>query len=207
MPTMSAFVTSSQFLFYTDSRRVCELLSDSDSGTPIPLIELPTNATLLEILQDATQEVIEACLVGKRYTVAELMSLAADNQGGSVSINPSGDYVITGGNTVKGIGSSLRKLTAALAWGTLVDRRKYSSEEFSKLAPSWAMAQQKLELLRLGERIFQITGADEAGLPSVVKLGVDSDLAGTTIASKVGLFGTIALGNRGIGGNPYTGLR
>jgi len=190
----NAFCNSTQFLQYTDTNRVCELLSDDVDGVPIPVAQLATNATLQEIFDAATQEIVSACQIGNRYTVGELICLYNDNQGGEVTLI-AGLYTITvnTGVTITGVGAKLRRLCAQLAWGELVGRKKFTGEEFAKMAPGYKQALADLEQLRLGERIFpSVTGTPEAGLPGVEVLGINNC---GSINQSVGLWGNVALGN------------
>lgn len=196
-----ALLTAVQWGYYADTRRLYEYASDT--GTPLSAAAFAASALVAEIIAAAEQEVISACLVGNRYTVDDLTVLAADNVGGSVTGGTEfGGGSVTGGTTVTGVGAKLRRLVAEVAWGLLLNRRKVSANDFAALAPGYKEAQDQLELLRLGERIFPIGGVPEAGLPSVVALGEDAWQSRRTIASQIGLFGDIACPRPGIMNRP-----
>lgn len=168
----SSFITPTQLILYTDSRRVLEYASDTDA--PIDIADADTNAILLEICAAATCEVIAGMLVANRYTVDQLTALALEPV----------------------LGAGLRKITSWMAWSPLLDRRKLSEEEFAKLAASYPIAEKQLEKYRTGERILPISGTPEAGLPSAQAFGNPWD-GYCGIASKVGLWGSAAYGNCG----------
>lgn len=147
---MPSYLTGNQFLLAYDARRVGELLSDT--GTPIVSGSIPSDPVLIEMINQAESMVNLATRVGDRYQTSDLVSLAAD--------------AIAGG--------TLRRLVADLAWGLLNKRRGISASDLGTMAPGYGEALQTLELLRLGERIFDLPEAAEAGLPSVQKLGSDS---------------------------------
>lgn len=147
---MPNYITGSQFLLNYDARRVAELISDT--GEPVPSGSVATNEVLVEMLNQAESMVNLATRVGDRYSIADLTTLAADP--------------IDGG--------SLRRLVSDIAWGLICKRRGMSQSSIGDQAPGYQEAMQTLELLRLGERIFDFDGAAAAGLPSVQQLGVDS---------------------------------
>jgi hypothetical protein len=143
-----AYSTPDQFLLYYDVRRVSQLLSDS--GTPVGLVDVPTNAVLLELLSAASEMVAAAALVGKRYTTANLETLADSASAGFL----------------------LRKLVIDIAFALLVIRRGQGAADVDRLCPAYSEAQRLLEQLRLGYTLFP--GLDdphaEAGLPAVANL-------------------------------------
>lgn len=164
-----AYATPADFLFAYDARRVAELLSDTDN--PVTPDDIANNETLLRLLEDASAEVRLACRVGERYTADHLAALAVD---------PTHKY-------------SLIRLVNDICYAFLVSRRGYSSKELQDLAPNWERAQQMLEWLRLGERVFDASGAPEAGAAVDVITPLQSTRC--TIVSKASrLFGPISVG-------------
>lgn len=161
------FITAAQFLEAYDERRVSQLCSST--GTPITSAALPTNTTLLNALNRAAGMITAACRVGQRYQYDDLVTLSEGTDPGS--------YVI-------------QQLNADLAFGLLNARRGLSMEELSVQAPMWAFAQDYLNQLRLGERIFDIAGDADAGLPDVVRLGVNKDTWARTIGAESRLWGS-----------------
>lgn len=163
---MPSYLTGSQFLLSYDARRVGELLSDT--GSPIALGSIPSDPVLIEMINQAESMVNLAVRVGDRYQISDLVSLASDDVGGG----------------------TIRRLVADLAWGLLNKRRGISQNDLSTTAPGYGEAMQTLELLRLGERIFDFPEAAEAGLPAVQQVGLRS---GNQLVAKTRFFGCTAI--------------
>jgi len=139
-----AYLTAAQFLRKYDERRVRQLLSDSGSPTAG---DLATDDNLSDLLSMASEMIAAAVLVGKRYTLDQLTELA----------------------TSTSYGFLLRQLTADLAYGLLVARRGTSAADLTRLAPTYALALQQLEMLRNGHCLFPGLSNDQhpdADLPA-----------------------------------------
>lgn len=159
---MSIYLTNDEFLDFYDRRRVASFLSDT--GVPVVDGLLATDARLARLIKSAEGRVNIACRVGRRYDPASLIAYAATD-----------------------LGTVLKELVADLAWHGLISRRGLKEEETAALAPRYAMAEQTLELLRLGERVFEIDDAPQAGLPGYTTLG---SLVTTSIKAKTAFWGT-----------------
>lgn len=195
-------MTTTQLQNYIDVRLLQQYTSDSVGGVPTPVNMLATNTFLLAILESASQDVISACLRANTYTVNEIVSLAGDQIGGTlpqaangtitVSQDPVNLVPITTSMAIEvpGIGEGLRTCVAGLVWGKLLDRRKLAVEDFDKLAGSYIEADKMLQRITLGERIWQVPGAPQAGLPGVTVLGQNA--GPFQISRQVGLFGRLA---------------
>jgi hypothetical protein len=71
--TTTAYCTTAQFINWYDVRTTGDLVMDDGSrATPGQLV---SNAVLLQFLQEASGKVEAACLIGGRYTVADLQAL------------------------------------------------------------------------------------------------------------------------------------
>ncbi len=163
------FLDGAGMLERYDSRRVGQLVLDTgvnasaadlaDSGTT-------AGARLLALLNEASELVVAAAAVGKRYTRADLDAVAAAGTGSA--------YL-------------LRRLTADLAFGLLCKRRGYDAKQFAALAPAYLEALQYLEQLRRGERILDsVAGVADAGLPAGVAAAPASQIATwTSTASRL----------------------
>jgi hypothetical protein len=144
-----AYITAAQFTRLYDSRRVCQLLADT--GTPVAAADLAADETLADLLAVASEQIAAAALVGKRYSVDQLAALAASTTTGFL----------------------LRKLTADLAYASLVARRGQGAADLDRLCPAYADALRQLEALRLGATLFPGIPNDthgDAGLPQTVDL-------------------------------------
>jgi phage gp36-like protein len=158
-----AYITASDFLKCYDSRRVGQLLNDNDEQ--MFSSQILNSTVLAELLRQATKMIDSACAVGARYDPTELASLALDTDAGGF----------------------IRRVCADIAFGLLVKRRGYSLSETQDLAAGYTEAMGFLDQLRLGERIFDLPGVPEAGLPDVARLGINS--TGTSVARNSRFFG------------------
>lgn len=141
-----AYATASDLLTRYDSRRVGDLVSDSGARDANPA----ASPVLAACLDDASGMIDLACMVGGRYTPTTLAAMT--------------------GNSSK----ALVRLACDLAYGLLVARRGYSSTDQKTMAPQYDQAQNTLELLRKGERVFDIyNGGDPeegSGTTATIKL-------------------------------------
>jgi len=167
-----AFITATEFLNQRDKRRVADFCSDT--GVPIPASSLTTNTILLQMLEEGAGVIVMACRLGERYSLEDLHTLAAST-----------DYS----------GSALKRLNGDLSYCYLMARRGLSEEETAQLSALKGEAMATIDQLRLGERIFDIGGAPDAGLPEKVVLGIDSQIDGTAIATKTRLWGRTSFTN------------
>src|SRR5687767_14453694 len=140
---MSQYATGTDLVTFYDRRRVAELVADD--GRPPPPETASQHPVVAAMLLAASDEVLAACGVGKKYTDAELTTLAGQQTGG---------------------GPLLRQIVCHLAFGLLTGRRGLASDDFGKLVPLWKWAQGYLDLLRNGDRVFGgVDGVLDAGLP------------------------------------------
>lgn len=120
----------------------------NDDGTAATAGEIPSNPRVLACMADAEGRLVMAATVGKRYTYAELSTAASAG-------NPSGN--------------AIKRLLCDLTWGLILKARGLPAKEFESLAPAYAEAEQILQLIRTGERVFpDIPGVAEAGLPETL---------------------------------------
>lgn len=145
-----AFLTAAQFVQRYDVRRVGDWLKDDNTRATAADIANPVTtagAIVALALEEASELIVAAGAVGKRYTRADLAGLVANT-----TATPSG-YL-------------LQRLTADLAFGLLVKRRALPHEETEALGPAYGEALAYLEALRRGDRIFfDVADVPEAGLP------------------------------------------
>lgn len=196
-------INTTQIQSYIDVRLLCEFTSDDPGGVPTPQNQLATNQNLIDVIESASQDVISAVFRARQYTINEIVSLAGDQLNGYLPVPVPGTVTVSqdpanlvpiatsGAIQIPGIGADLRRVVAGLAWGYLLGRRELAADSYEKLAGAYTVAQAKLQQLTLGERIWQIPGADSAGLPSVQRLG--SRTGRRNIARKVRLWGNLAL--------------
>jgi len=142
-----AFASPADLVLYYDERRISQLATDS--GTPAT--DLDNNAIVLAMLARATEEILAASLVGKRYTATELQELADSETNG---------YFLVG-------------LVCDLAYGYLVQRRGTGAADMDRQAPAFKKALTTLERLKAGDYIFPLTGElsqEDAGTPDITGL-------------------------------------
>lgn len=166
---MAQFATGADMLIYYDRRRLSELVSDT--GSPVPPEQVAANAVLAAMLVAASDEILAAAGVGKKYTESDLNTLSSASTGG---------------------GPLLRMLTCHLAWGQLVNRRALAATDQQSLTPMWKWCQEYLTLVRNGERVFGgVPDVLDAGLPTTKEMAPTPGLQRPSIvqgASRV--FGT-----------------
>jgi hypothetical protein len=157
------YCDGSELALRYDKRRLMELYTD-DGVRPTSYDAY--NANLLAALEDATAEINAAIFIGYKYTAA----------GFSPTTFLSG-LTDTGQRLI-------RRLAADLAYANLVSRRGLSTTETSNLAPRNLIAQQMLEQLRQGERIFDMVdqSSANAGIAHHAPLGI-SDISNTGIVT------------------------
>lgn len=144
----AGYATAADLFNFKDWRTVADWCSDTEIRPTRPALSDPTSpvgAIVSELLLSASGEVESACLVGKRYTPAELASLT---------------------------GSTKRLLVAivcSIALYRAAERRNPLTA--AKDVPGYAAAKEQLELLRKGEAVFGLIEQMEAGIgPSVTPL-------------------------------------
>jgi hypothetical protein len=129
------------FLNRADLRTVGDLLSDNDQR--LTLAQVNASTILTDLLQEASGELEAACFVGDRYSATDIQGVV--NAGGN---GASLVYGIVAGYTI---------------W-LLFQRRPEKSSKL-ELPASATLAMEKLDRLRLGERILPIQQVGDAGLP------------------------------------------
>jgi phage gp36-like protein len=117
----------------------------SDTGTPVTVPSLPTNARVVAALRDASGMIRNALVKGKRYPSAVLDALAADADKGAVLI----------------------QMTCALAMAQIIGKAVAGVDEIEELVMGYKMALSNLEDLRNGKEVFDLDATLIATLPSV----------------------------------------
>jgi len=123
-----------------DTRTIQDLASDT--GTEVSVSALSTDPNVTAALLDASGRMDAAILTGKQYTPAQLAALT----GNSLALR--------------------RRICCDLAMFFLMSRRpeKYGAES---LKAAQDAAEEYLERLRKGERIFEVTTIQDAQLPDI----------------------------------------
>lgn len=138
---MTAYATPADFLLRYDYRPTADLVSDT--GTAVPQNLLATDQPLLTALAAASGEVESALIVGGRYLVSQLSALT--------------------GNSLE----NLKDFVCELAAIRLEKRRmNMSAEQIDALAKLQKMANDRLQLLRTGESLFNLADAISASVVS-----------------------------------------
>lgn len=133
-----AYATLENLLDRFDQRTVAQLASDANA----PAADLANNSRIAAALADGAGMINSAVMVAGLYTTEQLTTLTGDDA------------------------EFLTRLNCELAMGFLLGRRpeKYGDEGVQKLLDR---AEQQLDLLRQGSRIFNIEAVKEAGQPTI----------------------------------------
>lgn len=160
-----AVLYPSQFGPFLDTGRAMQLLyDDADLAAdedPAAWSTVDGNERAFYLAQAAWREIVQACARGKIYTVQELTDYAND--------------------PVRGL--DLVQLASDIFWCRLIRRRRYTPGDPQEQASECKEAQEKLQMLRQGERIFDLTGVTASD--------------GTTYGSQVAEAGAISVGRLG----------
>ncbi len=161
-----AVLYPSQFGPFVDTKRAMSLLHDEDDlddDEAVPAwATVDGNERAFYLANAAWREIVQACARGKIYTVAELTDYAND--------------------PVRGL--DLVNLAADIFWCRLVRRRRYTPGDPQEQASECKEAQERLQMLRQGERIFDLTG-------------VTNSTTGGVYGSEVAEAGAISVGRLG----------
>jgi hypothetical protein len=161
----------SQLLPYMDGRRTMELLYDDGDlaeGVAVPGPDtIDSNDRAFFLVQAAWQDVLTACRRGQIYGSRELTDLASD--------------------PVRGQG--LIELVADLFWHKAVKRRRYPVNDPQSEDPGQKEAQDMLELLRTGVRIWDLTGVTRTDSTGAA-VGTYANPLGDTTALQAGRLGS-----------------
>lgn len=136
---MAAYATPSDMLIHADARDIGDLVTDD--GTQVFPAALLTNQILLEFLKRSSGDVESALVVGNRYSTAQLENLTGNSR------------------------AKLVDLVCDLTVIRLLKRRPGKDLEQLKLMSE--MADVKLDRLRKGENIFDLTEIRNAGVAAV----------------------------------------
>lgn len=145
---MANYLDPNEFTTFYDARRVGELLSDT--GAEVAPGDVGSSQLLADLISAATGEINTVCLQGRRYTEQNLQD------------------ILTAGGATK---QALNQLCADLVFGMLLARRGYGPDVMERLAPRYKAAQQTLEALYLGKKVFNLSDVIDAGVPHPVKIG------------------------------------
>lgn len=137
---------------YWDVNRFAELLVDGDETVPVGSSQINANARAKALVRAAEGKIVEAVRNKAQYTLQELRDLVYNVQSGGVN------GII--------MGDSLISLIADLVWCHTFGRKRYSADSPQGKDPSCKNAQDYLNALQKGERVFILQGVairDENG--------------------------------------------
>jgi phage gp36-like protein len=144
-----------------DVRRLGDLVRDDTTrADPSSLL---SDTVLQTALDDAAGEIDASVLAGQKYLPADLAGLTGTDL------------------------ALLKRLNCDLAYGFLVMRRGYSAADAQAQAPGFARAQELLQLLRDGNKVFGVLANRQAGLPHTVPASQNIRLLSGTIRRYFGL--------------------
>jgi hypothetical protein len=146
---LSAYATGAQFVLHTDIRAIADCLNDDGTRAggfqPTPAT-VESHPAVLDALSKASGMVEMAAFVGEKYSAADLQALASNGQ------------------------ALLVGLVCDLATWRLQQRRWPTMA----ITEQYRAAQEVLERLRLGERIFALQANAAAGLPNTTFINQQS---------------------------------
>jgi phage gp36-like protein len=184
-----SYATPAQMLNRYDDRRLGDLVRDDNTrATSAQLITGADAAILQSMLDDGAGEIDTACLIGGRYTVADLQGLVTS---------------FTTGSSDPAFHSAcvLIRINCDLAYGYLMERRGYNDAELRTQAPLYAKALDMIDKLRWGERLFAIPST--LAVDDVYVDQLSSQI--TLISANTRIFGDLSEGTGLFGANPSTG--
>lgn len=131
--TAIAYMTPAQWALLSDSRTLCDLLSDSDT----PINDLSSSPVALQLLSQASGHLLAACLVSGIYSADDLNAVATNAGDPSQSL--------------------MFEIIGQLATVAACRRRpeKMGSETLKSMREE---AEMYLDLLRTGKRLFAVPG-------------------------------------------------
>lgn len=154
-----SYATPTAMLRRYDSRKICQLVRDD--GSVANATEILTDEVLQALLDDADGEIRFAVRAGDRYTLDELDEIAADDDKKA----------------------PLVRLACDITYGLLWIRRGLSDRELAAVAPRYVQAQQTLEMLRRGDRVFDLDTHTQANKTLVAEIGSHDDVADKYMSS------------------------
>ncbi len=152
------YCTPAQAINYFDSTMLGQLTDDT--GVQLTEAQLAASPKLLAALSSASGQINSAIRVSNRYQVSDIQSLTGDDA------------------------EMLARLTAWLAIPILMGRRNPSLDNY----PEIEEAQTFLQMIRYGERIFDVAEAAEAGLPKQVDFTSSNSIPKTSSYCRAGRF-------------------
>lgn len=145
--TATPYLTVARFFAYRDWQQVADMMRDGDDPRPskLTLLDGTTDegAQLLMLGLAACGELESACIIGNRYSAADLAALTGSGKG------------------------RMEKVIADLWYWACVQRRQPGTGD-PRRVPGAQQALEELDRLRDGERIFGFQESADAGLPSTV---------------------------------------
>lgn len=163
-----AYCTPEQMLLACDYRNVADWANDDDGPRPSRAALLDPDSVpgqvLLAAIQEASGDIAAAAFARAHYTPDDLAALT-----GSAAV-------------------MLHGMAARLALWALANRRNPGTADPQKV-PGLAQAQQRLEELRNGTKIFPLQGQADAGAGMAAITFVDTAAAGRTVNQASRFFG------------------
>ena len=169
------YITPAELFLYYDKRRVLELCSDT--GTPATEGSFSTNTIALTAIRNASATIDSSVQTGRRYERQQLEDVVTAANAGLAT------------EAEKKRAEPIKSLTAHLAWGFIVSRRGFAAKEVSQLAPMYADALTAVNLLSSGQRILDLDGPKNAGVPKRAGIGT-SAVSLTAYNPMFGVFGS-----------------
>ena len=137
-----------EFLKRVDKTAVAKLASDTT--TPVPAADLPTDPNVIAALRDASGVVESATSVGGRYSKADIAAILAKPTSNACGL--------------------LYRIVTDIAWAGLFERRPNKD---MPTPPSMERSLAWLDMLADGKRIFPFLESEDAGVMQRVESTVD----------------------------------
>jgi len=136
-----SYATGNDLVSRYDVRLLGDLCQDAgDRISDLPVLVAHPN--IIQALEDASGMVNSAALVGKRYSTKDLRDMTGDGA------------------------AFLKRIVVDIGFSLLRQRRGYDIQQFPTVQESFKF----LDRLRLGERVFDIESAEDAGLPHTAEI-------------------------------------
>lgn len=165
--TTTPYCTAADLFIYHDPNQVADCLRDGEVARPtaeeMADTGNPYGAVLYRFLLAASGRIESACLIKRMYSPTDLQALT----GASLQ--------------------TLQKLTADVCFWMVMQRRQPNTGD-PRNVPGAVEANELLDQLRDGERIFSFEETQQAGLPSVVPPNPSALVTPNVITRAVRLF-------------------
>lgn len=155
---------------YFDWKRFAQLLCDVNTDIPAGSeTALDTNLRALALIKTAYSDLLMAVLEGEQYSKKEIEDLV---------------WAFLAKSTNEYLGRQVISIVADLLWMRAVQRKRYTAETPQGKDPTIERAENALEMLKKGLRIFVMEGVfitDDKGVATLDTYGNEKPVAGHAV--------------------------